>query len=314
MFADNHIGLIDPLTGVLENTIHDIFSLICEFEGVDHGGIFRFNRGESEPVLICHRNLHDELLTGMIRFNHDSRKGDVIQPDLTGFDCFQKIPLHVKIAFEQCGTHAIALIPLIYYGQVVGCMNLGSKHDEIATGFEKLIIEELTWRISRTIALQLALARLSDANQELTDFMQTINSGYGLLISSPETEIKLDHKFGMKHEISELNNTITLAIEKVMKELGNGLRNRELPFNQKKVDMLVSDADHIVHIISQIRVFGQRHSETIENDLRQIKNRLCELKGKPSLNMEFSAGNYLLLERPITLKDLNFRTDRLIPN
>ena len=329
----NKIRFITPLSEGLERTISDIFSMICNFDAVDHGGIYILNQRQKQLDLVCHYNLHDELLARMIRFNPNSWQVNTAFECPIDFNAIERVPLHVKIACEQCGIDAIALIPLIHHGRAVGCMHLAFQEVEQMSGFEKLVIEWLAERISRAIALHLAQVKLAKAKEGLTDIMSTLSARFQLVDQTSETEPINGFFAGMKDEIVGLCISLSLATEKIMHKMKDGQRRRELPFVQKKVDAMLIDIDLVINIFRRLRVFCNSQSTTLERGMLQhnsttdasflssldefyhaLEALVMDVRKQGTVKSAYIAGHFNPLSRPIALTDLKIRIDRLNPN
>jgi hypothetical protein len=329
----DNIRLITPLAGGLEKTITDVFSMLCNFDGIDHCGIYIFNRRQRQFYLICHYNMPDEFLARVITLNRDSWLGNEVLKGVADYQAIQGIPMHLKIAYEQRGIQSMALIPLIHHGQVVGYMNLASQKEELATGFEKQFIEWLAMRISRTVALHLAMFSLSRSNERLCDLMAKMSDQFDLVIRTSGTEPINGLFAGMKDEIEGLFKATSMATEKIMQKIIDGQRRRELPFLQKKVDAMLHDIDLIMQITGRLEVFCNSQSTTLEREILQHHDAsetafldsvsdfyhalevlvMNDKKQTPS-NMAFIEGRFIPLNRPVRLTDLKIRIDRLTPN
>ncbi len=329
----NHINFLTVLPDGLEKSILDIFSLVCSFHHVEYGGIYIFNRQQRRLDLVCHYNLPDESLAKMITFRRNSWQVKALFDGKTDFNCLEKIPLHDKIAYEIHDIQSVAIIPLIYQGQVVGCMKLSSQKKEIANAFEQVLIEALAVRISRTVALQLAQVRLNSAMEELCRISLHLESKFQILSRQTVNGPLAGFFFGMKEEIEGLSRAIFLVTEKIMQKLTDGQRSGKFPFIQKKVDTMLGDIDFIIGIISRLRVFFISHSATIEQGIQPnaevrdgsfldfmvelnhaLEVLVMEEKKQKHAVTAFIAGQYKPLQRPVKLADLNFRIDRLNQN
>jgi hypothetical protein len=331
--ADKHIRFITPLEGGLEKTITGIFAQICSFRGVDQAGIYIFNQRKRQLNLACHYNLPDEILAGAIKFHHDSWLVHAVLEGHSVFNYLQRIPLHSKIAYEQRGIHGVALLPLIHGGQVVGCLDIASQKDEFLSGFEKLVIEGIAERISRTVALHLAQVKLRESNEELTNHMLKLKAKFLQMILPQEPEPLTGCFISMKDEIDRISGVISVATDKVMLKLFDGQKKRELPFLQKMVDAMLSDIDLIIQLTGRLCAFCNSLSAMIErgnlqNDpngtagfldsMTDFYNTL-EMPVRNGIKQEtahgaFIPGHFTRMNRPVKLTDLQIRTDRLMPN
>ena len=328
----NPISFITPLSNGLEQAISDVFSLICSFKGIDHGGIYILNQHRKQLDLVCHYNLPDEFLARAIRFYQDSWQVNALLEGVVDFNGIQKIPLHARIAYEQHGIQSIALMPLIYQGQIVGCLNLASQKEVFVNRIEKMVIEGLALRISRIVALHLAQLRLTRANEGLTILMKSLRSRFQVARSSEPKHVNGPFA-GMKSEIEGLCTALSLASDKIMQKMKDGLQKRELPFLQKKVDALLQDIDLIVQIFVRLRFFCMSQSVTTAGRMLQHNNNnndsfldsladfyqslevlvMNDNKQRPA-NTAYIAGKFEPLSRPLKLTDLNITINRLTPN
>ena len=331
--AKNNIEFLTPLTCGLERTVSDIFSMICNFDGVAHGGIYVLNRRQRQLDLVCHFNMRDELLAGMVRFGSGSWQVNAAFESLIDFDAMERVPMHEKIGYEQCGIDALALIPLIHHGKVVGCMNLTFHEAAHINGFAKLVIECLAERISRAIALHLAQVKLARTNEGLNGLMSALTNRFQLVGQPSEPEPINGFFAGMKDEIIGLCLSISMASEKIRQKMKDGQRRRELPFVQKKVDAILNDIDLVVRIFNRLRIFCNSQSTMLEQGMlyhisttddsflgsmadfyHALEVLVREEWKHATANEAFLSGNYKMLNRPVKLTDLKIRINRLTPN
>ncbi len=331
--ADHLIRFITPVAGVLENVISDIFSLICRFDGIDHGGIYFFNRIEKRLDLVCHYNLPDEFVSRSIQFARDSWQVNTVLEGTSGFIDVRHIPKHIKIGYEKFGISAIAIIPLVHHGQLVGCMKLASSKQQRISGLEKLVIDELALRISRAIALHVAQVRLRDADNELAAIMVNLQSGLRPEMRPWEPGSLNDFYFGMMDEVNKLFVSISSATERIKQNLTDELAKRELPYQQKKVDKLLQDIEFILNVILRLRVFCKSQPAVVLQGMRGHKHRtdgklqdamadfyeavkvLISDAHKPKhSNNKFTAENFRPLNMPVRLGNIHFRINRLTTN
>jgi hypothetical protein len=307
--------------------------MVCSFDGVDQAGIYLCNRRQRRLDLVCHYGFTDEILAGMMVFDRDSWQVHEVLEGVAAFNYLRRIPLQEKIFYEQRNIHALALIPLMHRGQVVGSMNLASCREEFVNGFEQIVLKELAVRISRIVAIHLAQVKLHEANEESGCHLTNLSEWLQLVGRPAEPEALTGFCSRMKDELDVLNTAISLATEKVMQKLKDGLRNRELPFLQKKVDMILNDIEGIVQITGRLRVFCNSLSAIPVLDMLQSSDNGNELflhsmvDFRHALEMLDMNGNkkvtssaamitshFKPLNNPVRLRDLNFRIDRLTPN
>jgi hypothetical protein len=331
--VSNHIHFLTYMPGGLEKTIADIFSMICKLDGVDHAGIYIYDRRQRQLDLVCHYNLPGDFLARVVTFDRDSWQLNKVLKGPVDFDGIQHIPLATRISYEQMGIRELAIIPLVHRGQVVGCMNIASQTERYLNSFEKIITEGLAVRISRTVALYLAHLKLSEENEKLKNLMAKLKRKFRWVIQTSQRESPIGMYISTTDEIDGLSDAIFMATEKIMEKLNDGQRRRELPFLQKKVDAMLQDIELIIEIIGRLRVFCNSQAALLERGMlpqgstgdmaflgsmvefyRGLEVLVKDDKKNEPVNAAYFNGHFQRLTRPVGLADLKFRIDRLVAN
>jgi hypothetical protein len=328
-----HIRFITSVTGTLEETIKDVFSLLCKFRGVDYGGIYLFNSQEEQLDLVCHYNLPGELLIRAISFPTNVRnlksllKRSIVSSNL------QDIPLQARLILEKHGMEAFAVIPLNCQSKVVGCLIMSSKQETFLSRFELLLVEELSLRISRAIVLHDAHVRLKVAKEDLKNISMNLKSG-SLPLTGNCVSSSLNLSFlGMMAEIERLCQTISHAADRITQKLSDRQNYISLAFHENRFNEIFVEIDFIIGVIKKLSNCAEmqvlsagigKHGYNETNHVVSLRslvafyqaiNILVHNDNRPSAACaQFYAGNYRPLQWPVTLSCIDMQINRLVNN
>ncbi len=330
---NRHIKFISPLPGGLKSAMTGIFSLVCSFDGVEHGGIYVFDKAQRHLDLVCHYNLNEELLARAITCDQGSWQVRTVLDGQSGPVGMQHIPLHALISYERSGIRAVVLFPLVHRGKVLGCIHLASRKEDFISGFEKVVLDGITLRVARTVALHLAQLRLNEANEVLNRLLVSIAKSVGRVVHPSATDPLHGFFAGMKNEIGGLARAIAMATAKIMQKLESGHRNRELPFMEKKVDGMLHDIDLVTRLICRLRVFCASQYPILECGIpafynpadklfvdsmmefyKALEALVAEDKKQRPVTGSYIGSQFEPLSWPVRLSDVKTRTDRLLQN
>jgi hypothetical protein len=282
--------------------------------------------------MVCHYNLPSESLARLIEFGSDSWQVYRLLRGKPGIISIHDIPIHARLVYEQSGISDIALIPHTSTDRVIGCIILAFRGTEKISGFEEIMLQEITSRLARTVELHLACVKLLEANTGLNGFMKKFNAR--LLMMQPFGSSSLTRFFlEMKNEIDSLSRSLSLAVENILKRMDQGFDNRQLPFRHQKVDEILHDLDVIVQIIHRLRVFCISQEETLGRGIigpdamvdapfmesmvlfyNALETLVMEAPMKRPAITSFIAGRFEPIAWPVKLADLKFSVNRYNPN
>jgi PAS domain S-box-containing protein len=148
-------------TRSLGKTLDAILEGLFRIEEFDSGGVYLVDEQAKEVVLKAHKNLPEWFVGQVSRFGQDTPQWQLIMQGKPIYQHASGFPSPIAEELENERIKALAVIPLIYDGKVIGDLNLASHtHDEISEESRSI-----AWSIANLVGSAIARAR---AEEELS--------------------------------------------------------------------------------------------------------------------------------------------------
>jgi two-component system, cell cycle sensor histidine kinase and response regulator CckA len=165
----------------LEDILELCLNLSIEISGMDCGGIYLLNPVSGTFDLKTHSGLSERFLNAVSSFGSDSKNVLLIQKKKPVYTMHQSgtIPLNKNETAEY--LKALAIIPIVYQNQSIGCLNVSSHVVEECSGDVRIALETIAGEIAPAIVRQQISARLKEREENLNIFFNTVQDVFLIL-------------------------------------------------------------------------------------------------------------------------------------
>lgn len=153
----------------LKEALKMILEASLKAAGFDCGGIYLLNEKDKSLELFAHRGLSEQFLRKTSRFEADTPQAHIVQQRKPLYVTCQELGFPVDDARLKEGIRAVAIIPVLFQGQVVACLNVASHSLDEISAFTRNALES----IAAPIGSVLARIRSREAVERLSANLET---------------------------------------------------------------------------------------------------------------------------------------------
>ncbi|MFH0803202.1 MAG: PAS domain S-box protein [bacterium] len=118
----------------------------------DCGGIYLLNDEDKSLELFVHRGLSEQFIRKISRFEADTPQSHMVHQGKPLYVTSQKLGFPVDDARLKEGILAVAIIPVLFQGHVVACLNVASHRSDEITAFARNALEYIATPIGSVLA------------------------------------------------------------------------------------------------------------------------------------------------------------------
>jgi len=144
----------------IEQSLDLVLDAVIEATGLDCGGIYIFDVRDSSLDLACHRGLSDEFVELTRHYDKHSDNVALVLAARPVYVDREGIPVDAD-DLEREGLKGMAVVPLAFGGEVIGCLNVSSRSLEQIPQDVRNIIESLSAEASQAIQREMAATALA---------------------------------------------------------------------------------------------------------------------------------------------------------
>lgn len=175
------------------HTLHEILKYTTEtameIAGVETGGIYFVNPVSRNLELAWQTGLEPEILKRVVLLTADSPNAQIVFRQQAVFSTHREIIEEAGIATIGVIFKAMAVLPIIHRGEVIGCLNLASSTLETIAPEVRPTLESVAGRLGHNIAEAKALASLREREENLNLLLDT----------SPDMMVVFDYQGTILH-------------------------------------------------------------------------------------------------------------------
>lgn len=184
------LGAIDDL----RQGLHLCLQAALQASGLDSGGVYLRDETSGALDLACHTGLSEPFVQATSHYDREAGNTRLVLRGAPVYTSFATVDIPWSDIEKQERLQALAVLPIVYRRQVIGCMNVASRSLPEVPRYARTVLESLADQISGTIV------RLR-AEQALRESEQTARA----LLNSPGTAAVLLDRQGT---ILGLNKTL----------------------------------------------------------------------------------------------------------
>jgi len=272
---------IDSLQSIGENfeeSLRILFDNLFELDWLDSAGLYLINKEKELLELVYHRGLSEKFLKKVSVYPYESMNTQIVfkgEPSYANVDNYI-LPSRDDISKEN--IKLVIVLPLLYLGQVIGSLNLGSKKISELDSEDKLALENIAVKIANLLEVIRTREQLTTTNLVLVKNINDLKEKQDLLLHKSKLESLGEIAAGLAHEINQPLSVISLAFENIIYKLQQ--TKSQTDYFVKKSEVISMNIEKIRELIDQIRLFSRKETALIYEkvDLHQaIRNSLSFL-------------------------------------
>jgi PAS domain S-box-containing protein len=120
--------------------------------GMDCGGVYLVDEGTGTLDLILHKGLPPGFVKSVSHYNTDSANAKIVMGGKTVYSQFKKLGVKLDKSQRDEGLRAIAVIPILHEGMMIGCLNMASHALGKVPATSRIVLEAIAAQIGCGIA------------------------------------------------------------------------------------------------------------------------------------------------------------------
>ena len=258
---DNLIGVmhqIDSLSNItasLDDSLKITFHYLKQIDWIDAIGIYLFDDDRKYLRLIRAEGLSDEFLQLVGSYAVEEAPAQIVIQGKVIYAGEEALLDSVHEKTRKEGLTMTASIPLIYRDEVIGCLNLASRHHTGISPLNQQVIESIASRLATLVALIKTREQLRQTNAELLLTIEKISENQQLLIQKSKLESLGELSAGLAHEINQPLSVISLVTENMELQLTKDTVGKD--YMQKKISSINENINKIRELIDHVRIFSR---------------------------------------------------------
>ncbi len=161
-------------TTSLTETLASILKSALDVSGMEAGGIYLVDKDKKTVSLAYHEGLSQEFIDHTRQYAIDSDQAGLIftgKPVYSNYTCLY-LPSSISIKEEK--LEAIAILPVSYHGEVIGCLNIASHQHSQIPEFARKALETIASQIGPAIIHARHEQQVAEAKNNLETLFDTI--------------------------------------------------------------------------------------------------------------------------------------------
>jgi len=248
--------------------LRDAFSIVLnaaiEVAGMDCGGIYLFDEKSGAIDLVHYSGLPDDFVAVSSRYEADSPNNRLV---MKGQPVYASMPILEINKHEPEQLRAIAIIPMVASGKVIGCMNVASHTVDEVPMDARNGLEVLTIQASAALARIKAEHEISELNEDLK------MRGTELEASNKELE---SFSYSVSHDLRAPLRHVSGYIELLNKQF-----QTDIPEKGRHYLNAIADSVHVMGaLIDDLLQFsrtGRTEMHLSEFDMDEVMKEVIEM-------------------------------------
>jgi PAS domain S-box-containing protein len=289
--------------------------------GMDCGGFYLVNENDKSLKLIIHIGFSPEFIASTSYFDSQSPNSKIVLKGLPVYTEHVLLGIPLNKSRHEEMLKAIAVIPVIYEGQVIGCFNLGSHtHGEVPV-FARKTLETIAAQIGIGIVRLKTEEALRQSNDKFTKIFKTspdsiiitrLSDGKYIEVNQSFTDITGFTQKEVLGRSSLLGRVALWITQEDYSRMANDLVTHgevigmEAPLRMKNASIRIALLSaRIIEINSEKCILTIAHDIT---DRKRIDEELKQSQRRYRLLHEFAPVGILLVNRTGEILEVNAST------
>ena len=180
----SNLGIALARTSDLTETFNQLLEAICQIDGTDCGGVYLVDSATGTLDLMSHKGLPLPFVESASHYGADSPQARLVKAGKPVYGLLTEVSPVTDAVREREGLRAVAVIPVLYEGDVIASLNLASHtHDKIPVSARNAL-EAIASQIGGCIAR----AKTEEALQQSEEFNRTLLENLADRIFAKDTE------------------------------------------------------------------------------------------------------------------------------
>ena len=212
----------------LDETLLMCLDASIRISGMDCGGIYLVDKNTGNLDIAFHKGLSEKFVKSASHFDVDSDNARLVMAGKPVYSQHQKLDVDINNNRKQENLRAIAVIPVLYEGRVIACLNIASHFFDKVPANARIALQTMAAQIGNIIARINTVKELKDSEEKYRQVVD--NSLVGNYISQ-----NYILKF-CNQQLAEIfgYNNVDEMLEKDMREIIKS-ENREFAYSEIKL-------------------------------------------------------------------------------
>jgi diguanylate cyclase (GGDEF)-like protein/PAS domain S-box-containing protein len=167
------LGLSLSTAQGLEEVLAVCFNAAMQVSGMDCGGIYLFDEASGSLDMRYHEGLSAEFVSAVSHYDADSDNARLARKGKPLYITHLKLGVPLTAIEKREALRAMAFVPLLHEGKLIGCVNLASHTLDEVPAFNRTSIESTVSRMGSAIAYQQAEEALQQSEERYRSVVET---------------------------------------------------------------------------------------------------------------------------------------------
>ncbi len=170
----------------LDEGLHLCLEAAIEISGMDCGGVYLVDEASGGLDMAFHKGLSPDFVEFVLRYEADSDSVRLVMRGKPVYKQHQRLGVPLDEKKKREGLRAIAVIPMLHKGRIVGCLNIASHTLREVPAWSRMALETIAAQISGTVVRLRAEQALCESEHKFKAIFDAANDG--IVLAEPETK------------------------------------------------------------------------------------------------------------------------------
>ncbi|GEM_PF-626804 len=176
-------------TSQLEEGMRFCLEEAFDISGMDSGGFYLVDKTSGALDLVFHKGLSSDFVKAVAHYTADSANAKLVMAGKPIYTVYAELGVSLPEVERHEGLRVIAVVPMSYEGQVIGCLNIASHTLDEVPAFAREVLETIVAETGNAIARLQTERALRESELRFRTLYE--NSTIGLYRTTPDGKILL---------------------------------------------------------------------------------------------------------------------------